>query len=122
MILSPEDAFIARAIDAVADDVGRLSDEDALRMAFRAWHAYGEANPGRVRKPYLYFVADGLGSRDARGYVFNMETLSVVEGPFPVAHGRGSSKTKDAVPSVFSNRSGSAARRWTRRGRRGCCR
>ena len=51
----------------------------------------------------------GLGSRDARGYVFNMESLSVVEGPFPVAHGRGSSKTKDAVPSVFSNRSGSAA-------------
>lgn len=107
--LSAEDAFIARAIDAVSSDMGRLSTDEALEMAFRAWYTFSAAHPDRVQKPYLYFVDYGLGSTDARGYVFNMESLTVVEGPFPVAHGRGSSKMKDAVPSTFSNRSGSAA-------------
>ena len=37
-----------------------------------------------------------------------MSTLSVLEGPFTVAHGRGSSTTQYGVPTRFSNSSGSA--------------
>jgi hypothetical protein len=38
-----------------------------------------------------------------------MRSLSVVDGPFTVAHGRGSSQTQYGVPTRFSNASGSAA-------------
>jgi hypothetical protein len=57
----------------------------------------------------LYFVDYGLPSTEPRGYVFDMHSLSVLEGPFAVAHGRGSSQTQYGVPSRFSNASGSAA-------------
>jgi hypothetical protein len=62
-----------------------------------------------VRKPYLYFVDYGLPSTTARGYVFDMDALTIVDGPFTVAHGRGSSTTQFGVPTRFSNRSGSAS-------------
>jgi hypothetical protein len=38
-----------------------------------------------------------------------MDRLTVIDGPFTVAHGRGSARTRDAVPTQFSNRSGSNA-------------
>jgi hypothetical protein len=62
-----------------------------------------------VKKPYLYFVDYGLPSTVARGYVFDMNAMKVVDGPFMVAHGRGSSPSKYGVPTRFSNRSGSNA-------------
>jgi hypothetical protein len=38
-----------------------------------------------------------------------MKGLTVLEGPFMVAHGRGSSQSQYGVPTRFSNASGSAA-------------
>lgn len=51
----------------------------------------------------------GLPSTKPRGYVFDMKTLKVVDGPFTVAHGRGSSASRSGVPTRFSNAQGSAA-------------
>src|SRR3979411_603526 len=66
-------------------------------------------NPSEVKKPGLYFVDYGLPSTQPRGYVFDMQTLRIIEGPFAVAHGRGSSTTQYGVPTRFSNAPGSAA-------------
>jgi hypothetical protein len=38
-----------------------------------------------------------------------MDSLKIVDGPFTVAHGRGSSASKYGVPTHFSNESGSNA-------------
>ena len=102
-------ASVNDALSALTDDVRRTSHEDALRMAFTAYYRYREQNPSRTLKPYLYFVDYGLDNLTPRGYVFNMETLRVVDGPFIVAHGRGSSKGKNGVPTRFSNVQGSAS-------------
>ena len=56
------------------------------------------AHPDDVKKPYLYFVDYGLPSNTPRGYLFDMDSLRVVDGPFTVAHGRGSSADKFGVP------------------------
>ena len=96
------------ALEVLSPRVRTRSHRDALRFAFHAFYEYRADNPGEVRKPYLYFVDYGLDNRTPRGYVFNMEQLTLVEGPFIVAHGRGSSKAKNAVPTKFSNVSGSA--------------
>ena len=102
------EAAVASALDALSPHVTVSSHPDALRSAFRAYFAFKAENPGRVRKPYLYFVDYGLSNATRRGYVFDMETLTLVDGPFTVAHGRGSSRSRNGVPSRFSNRSGSA--------------
>jgi hypothetical protein len=78
-------------------------------MAFQAYFAYKAENPGKVRKPYLYYVDYGLDNRTPRGYVFDMESLKVVDGPFTVAHGRGSASPSAGRPTRFSNRQGSNA-------------
>ena len=96
------------ALAALAPAVRRASDPRALDDAFRSYFAFRAAHPERVAKPYLYFVDYGLPSTEPRGWVFDMETLAVVDGPFTVAHGRGSS-TRDGVPTRFSNAPGSAA-------------
>jgi hypothetical protein len=95
------------ALDAFASSVRPLSHPDALKDAFRSYFAYKAANPDRVKKPYLYFVDYGLPSTAKRGYVFDMESLKIVDGPFTVAHGRGSSTSQYGVPTRFSNASGS---------------
>jgi hypothetical protein len=100
---------VERALAALAPRTRRLSDEDALRTAFTAYYRYQAANPEKVKKPYLYFVDYGQGSRAKRGYVFDMKALEVVEGPFTVAHGRGSDPQDRGMASRFSNRNGSAA-------------
>jgi len=41
--------------------------------------------------------------------VFDMEALKIVDGPFTVAHGRGSSTSQYGVPTLFSNASNSHA-------------
>lgn len=87
----------------------QLSHSKALESAFRSYFAFKAANPGAVRKPFLYFVDYGLPSNRPRGWVFDMESLETVEGPFTVAHGRGSATGKSGVPTRFSNRVGSAA-------------
>jgi hypothetical protein len=102
-------ARVERAMGALADDVRQQSDPSALRLAFQAYFNYKAEHPEKVRKPYLYYVDYGLGSTTPRGYVFDMEALKVVDGPFTVAHGRGSAAGGDGVPTVFSNRNGSAA-------------
>jgi hypothetical protein len=88
--------------------VGRQSHPDALRLAFQAYWSFRAAHPEQVRKPYLYFVDYGLDSREARGYIFDMDRLEVVEGPFTVAHGRGSASARDGIPTRFSNIQNSA--------------
>jgi hypothetical protein len=95
------------AVRALAARVTRESDPDALRSAFRAYFRYRAANPDAVRKPYLYYIDLGLDNRTPRGYVFDMDRLTVVEGPFTVAHGRGSLAPRDGVPTRFSNVPGS---------------
>jgi hypothetical protein len=104
--LAPE---VATALDAFADAVRPLSHPQALTHAFRGYFAFRSAHPEAVTKPYLYFVDYGLPSTTPRGYVFDMDRLEVVDGPFMVAHGRGSAPTRDGVPTRFSNAPGSAA-------------
>lgn len=97
------------ALAALGNIVGSLSDPRALTDAFRGYFAYRTAHPEDVKKPFLYFVDYGLPSTKPRGYVFDMVAKTIVDGPFMVAQGRGSSSNKDGVPTVFSNQSGSAA-------------
>jgi hypothetical protein len=82
---------------------GTLAGETAAALA-----AYKTAHPDAVKKPYLYFVDYGLPSTTPRGYLFDMQALKVIDGPFMVAHGRGSSKAHDGVPTRFSNGFGAA--------------
>lgn len=99
----------AIAVDRFAGAVRPLSRPRALEDAFRSYFAYKTAHPDEVKKPLLYFVDYGLPSTTPRGYVFDMDSLRVVDGPFTVAHGRGSSTSQYGVPTRFSNASGSAA-------------
>lgn len=100
--------LVATALEALSRQVTNRSHADGLKLAFRAYYEYKTQNPERVRKPYLYYVDYGLDNRTARGYVFDMEQLTLVDGPFIVAHGRGSASAKNAVPMRFSNTPGSA--------------
>lgn len=105
-------ALVLKATEAVrvfATAVRPLSHPKALETAFRSYFAYKAAHPDEVKKPLLYFVDYGLPSTEPRGYIFDMGSLQIVEGPFTVAHGRGSSHSQYGVPSRFSNASGSAA-------------
>ncbi|HLL83542.1 MAG TPA: murein L,D-transpeptidase catalytic domain family protein [Longimicrobium sp.] len=95
------------ALAAFAGSIRKQSHPDALRLAFEAYYNYKAEHPNEVRKPYLYFVDYGLDSRTKRGYVFDMKRLRIVDGPFAVAHGRGSG-AKYGVPTKFTNREGSA--------------
>lgn len=106
------DARLVRVDSALAvlgPRVARLSDPAALRLALNAYYSFQAAHPEQVRKPYLYFVDYGLSNRTPRGYVFDMSSLAVVDGPFTVAAGRGSGTNGDGVPMHFSNASGSMA-------------
>jgi hypothetical protein len=96
------------ALEAFAEVVRPLSHPKALETAFRSYFAFKAEHPHKVTKPYLYFVDYGMPSTAKRGYVFDMETRRVVEGPFTVAHGRGS-RERGGIPTLFSNRPGSAA-------------
>ena len=97
------------ALAALSSVVRPLSHPQALATAFRSYFAFKVAHPDQVKKPFLYFVDYGLPSTTQRGYVFDMSSLKVVDGPFAVAHGRGSSTSKYGIPTRFSNRLGSAA-------------
>jgi len=97
------------ALDALTPSVRKLSHSGALEDAFGSYFAYKARHAEKVRKPYLYFVDYGLPSNQPRGYVFDMEKLSVVRGPFTVAHGSGSARPSELVPKRFSNRHGSNA-------------
>lgn len=96
------------ALAALRKSVRPLSHPEALEAAFTSYFAYVTRNPDKVKKPYFYFVDYGLPMTQPRGYVFDMQQLKVVEGPFAVAHGRGSG-TRDGKPARFSNRHGSNA-------------
>jgi hypothetical protein len=105
----PIDEAAEEAVEVLSVHVKRASHPAALRTAFEAYHSYRAEHPDLVRKPYLYYVDLGLDNRTARGYVFDMERLTLVDGPFNVAHGTGSSRERNAVPTRFSNRAGSNA-------------
>jgi hypothetical protein len=96
-------ARVQTAVAALMGSVREQSHPQALKMAFEAYYNFRAAHPEQVRKPYLYFVDYGLDSHTPRGYVFDMDALRVVDGPFTVAHGRGSG-SRDGVPTYFSNR------------------
>lgn len=98
---------VDRALDALDHHVRKRSHPDALRLAFHAYFTYAARNAGDIRNPYFFYVDYGLDNRTARGYVFDMEALTLVEGPFTVAHGSGSSDRRNGVPTRFSNRPGS---------------
>ena len=97
------------AVRAFAAAVRPLSHPMALESAFRSYFAYEAAHPDEVRKPLLYFVDYGLPSTEPRGYLFDMRALTILEGPFAVAHGRGSSRSQYGIPTRFSNAQGTAA-------------
>jgi hypothetical protein len=97
------------AIQAFANAVRPLSHPKALESAFRGYFAFVAAHPDQVKKPLLYFVDYGLPSTEPRGYIFDMRALKIVEGPFAVAHGRGSSRSQYGIPTRFSNARGSAS-------------
>ncbi len=85
------------------------SHPQSIDYAVRAYYNFKAANPDLVRKPYLYFVDYGLDSRTPRGYVIDMEALRVIEGPFMVAHGRGSDADDSGLPVRFLNEQDSNA-------------
>lgn len=95
------------ALAAFTGSVHKLSHPQALEDAFKSYFAYKAAHPDEVKKPLLYFVDYGLASTEPRGYVFDMNALKIVDGPFTVAHGRGSSVAQYGVPTKFSNASNS---------------
>jgi len=97
------------ALRALSMHVSGSSSPDALRVALQAYYRFRDEHPRDVAKPYLYFIDLGLDNRAPRGYVFDMERLRLVEGPFQVAHGSGSSSGRDGVPDRFSNVPGSHA-------------
>lgn len=101
-------ALADAALSTLSSYVGKQSHPDALRLALHAYYNFRNAHPEQVRKPFLYFVDYGLDNRTPRGYVFDMAQLKLVDGPFTVAHGRGSLNAKNGVPMRFSNRPGSA--------------
>jgi hypothetical protein len=100
---------VVTALGAFQNAVRPLSHSRALTDAFKSYFAFKSAHPDQVRKPLLYFVDYGLPSTTPRGYVFDMESLKIVDGPFMVAHGRGSSPNKYGIPTRFSNAFGSNA-------------
>lgn len=102
-------AEIRRALEAFTVNVRPLSHPAALESAVRSYFTFRSAHPERVKNPLLYFVDYGLPSTEPRGYVLDMDALTIVEGPFTVAHGRGSSRNDGGVPTRFSNDQGSAA-------------
>jgi hypothetical protein len=108
-VVSELGRMTSSALAAFSGVVRPLSRPEALENAFRSYFAFKTAHPAEVRKPYLYFVDYGLPSTEPRGYVFDMEQLRVVDGPFTVAHGRGSKADRSGVPTRFSNASGSNA-------------
>ena len=81
------------ALNAFSGIVRSLSRPEALETAFKSYFAFKSAHPNEVKKPYLYFVDFGLPATAKRGYVFDMEKLQIVDGPFTVAAGKGSSNT-----------------------------
>jgi hypothetical protein len=89
-----------RALTTLGSSVQHLSDPRALETAFHAYYAYQAAHPDDVKKPYLYFVDFGQSQGAQRGYVFDMKSLTLVDGPFTVAQGGGSGS---GVPTRFSN-------------------
>lgn len=91
------------ALAILERQVWQKSHPDALRLAVEAYWRYRSAYPAEVRKPYLYYVDFGLDSRTPRGYVFDMDALEIVDGPFTVAHGRGSARGLHGVPTRFTN-------------------
>lgn len=97
------------AVAALSSKVRKLSSSQALQDAFHSYFAFKAEHPDEVKKPLLYFVDYGLSSTEKRGYVFNMDDLSIVDGPFTVAHGRASSTSQYGVPTKFSNAFGSDA-------------
>jgi hypothetical protein len=108
MASAPKSKLVA-ALESFQGMVRPLSSSHALEDAFRSYFAYKATHPDDVKKPYLYFVDYGLPANTARGYVFDMDSFEIIDGPFMVAHGRGSSSTKYGIPTRFSNRPGSAA-------------
>jgi hypothetical protein len=97
------------ALASLSSSVRRLSSPRALEDAFHSYFAFKAAHPDQVKKPYLYFVDFGLPNTQPRGYVFDMASLKIVDGPFTVAHGHGSAPAGASVPTRFSNAFGSAA-------------
>jgi hypothetical protein len=106
---APAPSRVVTALGALQNVVRPLSHSRALTDAFTSYFAYKSAHPDQVRKPLLYFVDYGLPSTTPRGYVFDMDALKIVDGPFMVAHGRGSSANKYGIPTRFSNAFGSNA-------------
>lgn len=102
-------AEVKEALSAFSSVVQPLSRPEALDDAFRSYFAFKAAHPDEIKKPYLYFVDYGQPGTAKRGYVFDMGSLTLVDGPFTVAHGKSSSTTKYGIPTHFSNASGSNA-------------
>lgn len=101
-------ARTATAVEALAASVRTLSHPRALEDAFNSYFAFKAVNPSQVKKPFLYFVDYGLSNTTPRGYVFDMESLRLIDGPFMVAHGRGSAQNSRGIPTRFSNTHGAA--------------
>jgi hypothetical protein len=106
---SPLAANTNAALTKLSSLVRPLSHPQALATAFHSYFAFKADHPDEVKKPYLYFVDYGLPSTQPRGYVFDMNSLKIVDGPFMVAHGRGSTTSKYGIPTKFSNAIGSMA-------------
>ena len=102
-------ALVNTALMSLESRVETTSHPAALRLAFQAYYNFRAAHPEQVKKPYLYFVDYGLDNLTPRGYVFDMETLRLIDGPFMVAHGRGSSGGANGIPTRFTNKLGSAS-------------
>jgi hypothetical protein len=100
-------AAVDETLGALSNSVTNTSHPEAFRKAVQAYFNFKAVHPEQVRNPYFYFVDYGLSNRTPRGYVLDMQQKKLVEGPFIVAAGRGSSENANGVPTRFSNGSGS---------------
>jgi hypothetical protein len=99
----------AQAAAAVLGAIVRpLSHPQALETAFRDYYRYRAAHPSQ-RNGLLLFADYGLPNDQERGYLFDMDGLRIVEGPFMISHGRGSRTDRHGLATRFSNRRGSLA-------------
>ena len=97
-----ENSQVATALGVLAGSVKKQSHPDALRQAFAAYYNYKNEHPEKATKPYLYFVDYGLDSRTPRGYVFDMKSLRVVDGPCTVATVGAVSPPSFSIPTPLS--------------------
>jgi hypothetical protein len=96
-------AFDAERAVLTLSRLAAASHPELIERAVTSYARFLEQHGDEVRNPYYYVVDYGLSNLTPRGYLFDMQSLTVVDGPFMVAHGSRSLAAADGVPRSFGN-------------------